>query len=121
MTTRGELKIAVPVLLARDINQTAEFYIQKVGFVVSNKYPNYLIIKRDETWLHFSLAQDLDPKTNDCSTYIYVSNIEALYQELKAQGILHPNGNFQEKDYGMKDFAILDPNGNLLTFGEATS
>ncbi len=121
MEKRGQLKVAVPILLTRDINKAADFYTQKLGFTVSSIYPNYLIIKRDETALHFSLAQDLDPKTNSCMTYIYVSNIDSLYAECQTQEIIHPNGALQAKDYGMKDFAVIDPDGNLLTFGESTA
>lgn len=121
MEKRGELKNAVPILLTRNINQAADFYTQKLGFTVSNRYPNYLIIKRDQTALHFSLAQDLDPKTNSCTTYVYVSNIDSLYTEYQAQDIIHPNGALKTKDYGMKDFAVIDPDGNLLTFGESTA
>lgn len=31
---------------------------------------------------------------------------------------LHPNGHLQVKPWGQKEFAILDPDNNLLTFGQ---
>lgn len=113
------VKNAVPIFPVRDINKAAEFYTQKLGFTITSAYPNYLILKRDETWLHCSLAPGLDPRTNNCRAYVYVSGVDALYAECKTHNIIHPNGALQERDYGMKDFAVLDPDGNLLTFGEA--
>ena len=31
---------------------------------------------------------------------------------------IHPSGHLQSKPCGQKEFAMLDPNNNLLTFGQ---
>jgi len=31
---------------------------------------------------------------------------------------IHPNGHLEMKPWGQKEFALLDPDNNLLTFGE---
>jgi len=31
---------------------------------------------------------------------------------------IHPDGNLEAKPWGQKEFSILDPDNNLLTFGE---
>ena len=32
--------------------------------------------------------------------------------------VKHPNGPLETKPWGQKEFSILDPDNNLLTFGE---
>jgi len=31
---------------------------------------------------------------------------------------IHPNGSLQTKPWGHKEFALLDPDSNLFTFGK---
>lgn len=109
---------AVPKLLTRDLARTADYYSQYLGFEIINMYGDYLILRRDETWLHFGLVQDVDPKTNMCSTYVYVRGIDMLYEQCKAEGILRQNAWLADRPYGMRDFSLIDPDGNLLTFGQ---
>jgi hypothetical protein len=41
-----------------------------------------------------------------------------LYNELEPLGVVHPNGKLQEMPWKMKQFSILDNNGNIIHFGE---
>ncbi|MCB0820794.1 MAG: VOC family protein, partial [Bacteroidetes bacterium] len=51
--------------------------------------------------------------------YLRCKNIEGIYSEIIKAGIsIHPAGSLQIKPWGMKEFALLDPDKNLLTFGE---
>jgi uncharacterized glyoxalase superfamily protein PhnB len=45
-----------------------------------------------------------------------VKDVDSLHAELAARGakVLKPP---QDYDYGMRDFDVLDPDGNQLTFG----
>ena len=46
--------------------------------------------------------------------------ITTFYQDLQAKGVeIHPNGRLEDKPWNMKEFALLDPNGTLLTFGQS--
>ena len=47
-----------------------------------------------------------------------VEGIDALYAEMQAAGVVHPNGLLQQQPWGMKEFAVLDGDGNLIKFGE---
>jgi hypothetical protein len=39
---------------------------------------------------------------------------------LQKNGVaIHPNAALAEKPWGQKEFALLDPDHNLLTFGQA--
>lgn len=118
MTDSPEFLSAAPVLLTRDLSRTADFYTQHLGFSIVSLYPNYLILRRGAVALHFTHAADLDPKTNPCTTYVYVTGVRKFYAQCQSEGVLRQNAWLGDKDYGMRDFSLVDPDGNLLTFGE---
>ncbi len=120
MTGTTTFLSASPKLLTRDLARTADFYMQHVGFEISSMYGDYLIMRRGDVSLHFGLWPETDPKTNQCSAYIYVRGVDTLYEQCKAEGILRQNAWLQDHPYGMRDFSLIDPDGNLLTFGEHT-
>jgi hypothetical protein len=42
-----------------------------------------------------------------------------LYQTfLDNKVAIHPNGNLATKPWGQREFSVLDPDNNLLTFGQ---
>ena len=49
--------------------------------------------------------------------YVRVRGADSLFDQFPKNAI-HPNGSLRTQDYGMREFAIIDPDGNLLTFGE---
>jgi len=79
-----------------------------------------LIIKKDAIELHFFEFKDLDPKENYGQVYIRSNAIEVFYKSLlEKKTRIHPNGALQSKPWGQREFALLDPDHNLLTFGQS--
>jgi len=109
-----------PKLPMRNQALTKDFY-QKLGFRLwGGEYEGYLMLEKDQAQLHFFLFEDLDPRENYGQVYIRTDDIEALYQSLLTDGIaIHPNGHLHTKPWGQKEFALLDPDHNLLTFGQS--
>ena len=78
---------------------------------------DYVIIKRDTIKIHLSENKKLDTSsTTSRAIYIFTTEIDQHYANLKAKGIENISPP-QEADYGMVDFDVTDPDGNLLTFG----
>jgi hypothetical protein len=47
-------------------------------------------------------------------------DIDRLYKMLLDNAIaIHPNGHLEVKPWRQKEFSLLDPDHNLLTFGQA--
>jgi catechol 2,3-dioxygenase-like lactoylglutathione lyase family enzyme len=111
-----------PKLPMRNKAITREFYLSKLGFadVGRQDYDGYLILRRDQVEIHFFEFRELDPKQNYGQVYIRTNDIEALYQSLLEQQVIHPNGALAARPWGQKEFAVLDPDHNLLTFGQGT-
>lgn len=116
------LKSVNPKLPMRNKAITKNYYINQLGFtdIGSQDYEDYLLLKKDEIEIHFFKFPDLVIEENYGQVYIRVSHIEDFYQSLiDYQVEIHPHGKLQAKPWGQKEFSLLDPNYNLLTFGEA--
>ena len=110
-----------PKLPMRNKAVTKDFYINKLGFQVfgSNDYDGYLMVYKDNVQIHFFEFKHLDPKENYGQVYIRTNDIDQLYQTLADNQVtIHPNGHLATKPWGQKEFALLDPDNNLLTFGQ---
>ena len=109
-----------PKLPMRNKSVTKAFYVDKLGFKeIGDIYDAYLMVKKDGIEIHFFEFKTLNPKENYGQVYIRLENIEAYYQSLLDSNIaIHPNGPLQTKPWGQREFALLDPDSNLLTFGE---
>lgn len=105
----------------RDKAVTREFYINKLGFQqFGNDYDGYLMVQKDDIQIHFFEFKELDPKENYGQVYIRTDEIDALYQEMLDKKLsIHPAGHLQIKPWMQKEFSMLDPDNNLLTFGQS--
>ncbi|QCR22312.1 VOC family protein [Pontibacter sp. SGAir0037] len=110
-----------PKLPMRHKGITREFYINKLGFKEfgSVDYDGYLMVEKNNIQIHFFEFKDLDPKDNYGQVYIRTNDIDNIYQSMLDNKVsIHPNGTLQTKPWGQKEFALLDPDNNLLTFGQ---
>jgi len=115
-------KAIIPKIPMRNLTATKQYYIQQLGFELISEYVDYLILQKDNLEIHFFAFKDLDPAENYGQIYIRTSDIDALYQELQHnQTTIHPNGHLQDKPWGQREFSLLDPDNNLLTFGQSIS
>ena len=112
-----------PILTSRDLDATAAFYAP-LGFSVAARHPEpdaYLILRRGGIELHFVAVPDLDPATSCTGAYVRLQHVDPLYEEFArvlhgapSQARLLPP---EDKGWGMREFAVIDPDGTLLRFG----
>jgi len=108
-----------PKLPMRNKSATRHYYINQLGFQEIGDYEGYLMVQNDKIEIHFFEFKDLDPKENYGQVYIRTDNIDAFYQSLLDNKTpIHPNGKLASKPWGQKEFSLLDPDNNLLTFGQ---
>jgi catechol 2,3-dioxygenase-like lactoylglutathione lyase family enzyme len=110
-----------PKLPMRDKNVTREFYSNQLGFKEFGHadFDGYLMMEKDQVQIHFFEFKGLNPKENYGQVYIRTNRIEDFYQSLiDNKTSIHPNGLLEAKPWGQKEFSILDPDNNLLTFGQ---
>jgi hypothetical protein len=110
----------IPKLPMRNKRITKEFYIKSLGFKELGDYRDYLLLKKETIEIHFFEFKNLNPKENYGQVYIRVLEIEKEFQLLIENNItIHPNGYLETKPWGQIEFSLLDPDNNLLTFGES--
>lgn len=113
-----------PKLPMRNKLITREFYLNKLGFndISTQDFEGYLILNKDQIEIHFFEHKTLNVLENYGQVYIRISNIDDVYLQFLNSGVpIHPNGSLELKPWMQKEFSILDPDHNLLTFGEAVS
>ena len=109
------------MLTVDNATETAEYYQDKLGFTISflwGEPPYYAIVGRDDiVSLHFSEREDTTKPIAPSHVYVFVADVNAVYEEYKAKGlkIFSPP---EDQEYGMREFEIVDPNGHFLTFGQ---
>jgi catechol 2,3-dioxygenase-like lactoylglutathione lyase family enzyme len=111
-----------PKLPMRNKAATKDFYVNKLGFrnVGNSDYDGYLMVEKDNIEIHFFEFKEIESNGNYAGVYIRTTDIDNLYQSLLDNKVtIHPNGALQTKPWGQREFALLDPDNNLLTFGQS--
>jgi len=110
---------AATVFTVRDMTKSVEHYCNALGFAVTFQYGNpifYACLCRDEVALHLLSAHQTKRLPGNGAVCVFVKDVDSLHAELTARGakVVKPPQNY---DYGMRDFDVIDPDGNQLTFG----
>ena len=126
-----QLKTLTPNVMVEDVNQTIEFYRDVLGFQVNVTVPDtgqfdWASMKRDSVELMFQARSSLSseipayadlPIGGALTFFIQMEGLQELYDRLK--GKITIVQDLHTTFYGMREFAIRDCNGYVLTFAEA--
>jgi len=110
---------AATVFIVNDIAKSIEHYRDALGFAVTFQYGKptfYACLCRDEVALHLLAAHETKRLPGNGGICIFVKDVDSIHAELAARGakVIKPPQNY---DYGMRDFDVVDIDGNHLTFG----
>lgn len=119
---RPQMVGAATVFVVSDITASVGYYRDTLGFTVTFQYGDptfYACLCRDEVALHLLAAHRTQRVPGNGGICVFVSDVDAVHTELAARGAkaLKPPQNYA---YGMRDFDVIDPDGNQLTFGMET-
>jgi catechol 2,3-dioxygenase-like lactoylglutathione lyase family enzyme len=113
---------AVPILPSRDLRESLGFY-EKLGFENRGAPPeewNYMILGRGSIELHFiGETTSFAEWTAPTSCHLAVADADALHAEWAYAGVTAEAPS--TTDYGMREFTLLDPSGNLLRVGSVVT
>jgi catechol 2,3-dioxygenase-like lactoylglutathione lyase family enzyme len=114
------LTVVHPMLPMRNKQITRDFYVGQLGFSsLNDNFPQYLMLQKDKIEIHFFLFETLNPLEHDGMCYIRTDKVEEWYQLAVDKKLDIPElGHLQIKPWNQKEFALRDPDNNLLTFGE---
>jgi len=115
-----------PQFLVDDLSIAIAYYRDCLGFELDFEYESfYASVSRDGFSIHLkcapkTVADRANRKQNEhLDAYIGVRGVDALFEELQAQGarIIRP---LEQRPWGCKDFYVEDPDGYILNFSEET-
>lgn len=125
----------IPALPVNDMVAAVECYRDRFGFTVRHQDAGFAVLVRDDAEIHLWESSDRDWEQRDsldrpvrsgaesflagtASCRIQVDAVDDLYAELKAAAVLHPVSidGLQDTDFGTREFATVDVDGNLISF-----
>jgi len=119
-----EFKSIAPSFVVSDVVATAEYYRDVLGFKILGYFadpPVFAMVGRGGVEIHFGKA-DAEPQRSNLElrkissdAYIWVADVEALFQELKASGADIIEGPTR-RIYDCVEMEVRDCNGFKLVF-----
>jgi uncharacterized glyoxalase superfamily protein PhnB len=116
------VKSMAPVLPVKNVADALDHY-RRLGFE-TRAYeeadadgPIYGYVCLGAVDLHLARVTCLDPLQTTSACYLYVDDADALFEKWRdadLPGRLHPP---EDTPYGLREFAHVDPDGNLLRIG----
>ncbi len=110
----------IPRLPARDLGETEKFYKEHLDFETVTRQDDYLVLSRNGMELHFYQNRVMNVQKNNTMLYVRVNeHIRDLHNKAVTESLPFAMlGKLEEKSWGEIEFSLLDPNHNLLTFGQ---
>ena len=125
----------IPALPVRNAAAAVDYYRDRFGFEVLYHEGGFAVLSRDDAILHIWEASDESWRDRDvaptpvrsgaesfiagtASCRVLVDGVDELFEELRHNDVLHPVSidGVTDTDFGTREFATLDLDGNLIAF-----
>ncbi|OUR96090.1 bleomycin resistance protein [Flavobacteriales bacterium 33_180_T64] len=116
------LKQIHPVLPVRNVMNSIQYYVEKLGFNLVFKdagdHPSYAGVVRDGIEIHLQWHGESDwlEGRNGVLLKIYVEDIEDLFEDYKTQFVFHEQTVLRNTAWGTREFGFYDIDKNGLVF-----
>ena len=118
----AEILTSTFVLAVNDLAASRRFYLEKLGFVEDFNVDGWAFLRRGACRLRLGHCPGAVPMAqapdHSWFAYLHVRDAAGLYAETVRQGveIWH---ELADKPWGMREFAIVTPDGHRIVFGES--
>ena len=125
---------AIPALPVRNVEKSILFYRDVLELTLRHHDIGFAIFHRDSVEIHLWQADDeswrnrtnQEPVTSGAESFIAgtascriaVIGVDELYTRLQQVNVIHPNAHIQNTEWGTREFGVIDPDNNLITFFE---
>jgi catechol 2,3-dioxygenase-like lactoylglutathione lyase family enzyme len=133
------LTTSIPALPVRDVAVAVAFYCSRLGFGQAHVELGFAVLRRDDVELHLWQAADTSwqerpdlagrPVLSGAESFLAgtascrlgvdtEAGLQALFATVAAADALHPvsRAGLETTTFGVRQFHVLDVDGNLLTF-----
>ncbi len=111
----GQLQDALPALSCDDVAAAVRHYIDVLGFRINHQQEDLGVMYRDAVTV--LLLPRTAERPGPVHVEFYVRDADALHAELTARGA-DVRGEPVSHPWGLRDFTVLDLDGNRLTFDQ---
>ena len=133
---------SIPALPVREIARAVAFYRDRLGFSAPHQDEGFAFLVRDDVEIHLWASGDegwrkrgpalgAAPVVSGAESFlagtascrIETDAVDELYEELRERDVLHPvsRDGVSTTDFGTRELATLDGDGNLITFFQWTA
>ncbi len=109
------MRKALPEVPFDDVAAAVAYYRDVLGFHINYQQDDLGVMDRDE--ITVLLIARTTRHTGIGSLYVYVEDADALYAELRAKGA-NLQGEPVSQPWGLRQFRVIDIEGNSITFGQ---
>ena len=105
----------------QDMEASLAYYTDILGFEVTFTWEQpitYAVLKRGNITINLVIRDDMPADYKPLAAlYVFVHDVDALWTDFTAKGakVLNPIG---DREYGMRDFDLQDPNGYRIVIGK---
>lgn len=110
-----------PIIPVSNVSRSTDFYREVLGFETSVHAESYAVLTRGSASLHLTKAENeevLKVTHGNISVYLEVEEIASLWAHVAAFRDRYKIRDLFDRDYGMREFHILDPDGCLIFVGQ---
>ena len=126
-TKDRQFRATAPYLMVRNLNESLEYYHRVPGFNMPELWgdpPTFAMPSRDGFIFMLHQAEegaDVTTSRDQGGTwdaYIWINDADSLFSKLQEDGAIVEYEPCIQKDYDMKEFAVRDPDGHVIAFGQ---
>jgi len=110
-----QLRQMLPELPLTDVAAGVTYYQRVLGFKINYAQDDLGVMDRDDVTILLIARSDRHTGIGSCEAY--VRDADALYAELAARGA-NLQGEPVSRPWGLRDFRVLDLEGNRITFAQ---
>ncbi len=109
------MQALTPMLQTSDMDRTIAWCRDLLGFSCVSRVEGWCRLEQGGVSIMFMENDHLGAPHATATQYIYVDDVNALWDALKTR--VTAEWGPEDMSYGLREFAIRDPDGYLLSFG----
>ena len=109
-------KALIPIFYVADVDAAERYYIERLQFTRAFRYGTYLGLRMGSCELHVTDPGEARQVPGTGSAYLICGEVDEYFESIKKLDARLKDSP-ENRQYGMRDFAVFDLDGNQLIFG----
>ena len=126
MTEQKQFNGIAPFFFVQSLSQSLDYYCDTLGFERPKLWgdpPTFAMPHRDNFIIMLKQVSEgqtiaTNGSQGNWDAYVWIEDADILYKEVKDRGATIDYEPCIQSEYDMKEFAVVDPDGYLIAFGE---